>query len=365
MKPTGKLRLNAFRQRLVAGSFPRYGKLSEALAGLQFIQADPIRSPARAQDLILRQRLGDYQAGELENRFPQLDAEEGFLFAYGFTTPAIWRDLHPKPPARLSSLERSVLRTVGELGEAHPRALDDFFGKRTVRNAWGGRSQATKRVLEKLHHRGFLRVCRREKGVRVYQVPAEAGNGAASPTERYARLVRVTAQVFGPTSRRFLISELAGLQHLLPRRADRQKMIDGLVRSGELAEVTVEGSSYLWHPEQWDARDVPEQVRILAPFDPLVRDRERFEQVWDWCYRFEAYVPAARRQRGYYSMPLLWRDQVIGWANAKVEAGCLKTELGYVGTKPRSKAYRRALESEVDAMATFLRLESGSWEIRE
>ncbi len=60
---------------------------------------------------------------------------------------------------------------------------------------------------------------------------------------------------------------------------------------------------------------MPEAVRLLAPFDPVVWDRRRFEAFWGWAYRFEAYTPAPRRVRGYYALPLLWRDQVIGWGN--------------------------------------------------
>lgn len=363
MKSNGKLGLKAFRQRLVAGSFPQYAGLPDALAGLQFIQADPIRSPARAQDLILRQRVDDYRADDLEHGFPQLDAEEGYLFAYGFMKPAIWRDLHRRPRARLNAMKSAVRDAVAELGEAHPRALHESFGKRRVRNAWGGKSQATKRVLEDLHDEGFLRVCRREKGVRIYQVAATSNDDGASPKERYARLAVVTARVFGPTSTRFLIAELAALQHLLPKRGERASVIEELVRTGQLAEVEVDGARYLWMPGQWQAHDVPDRVRILAPFDPLVRDRQRFEQVWAWQYRFEAYTPAAKRQRGYYAMPLLWRDQIIGWANARVEAARLKVELGYIKSPPRSRAYRHALDAEIEAMTTFVHLESGSWEI--
>ena len=57
------------------------------------------------------------------------------------------------------------------------------------------------------------------------------------------------------------------------------------------------------------------RVRLLAPFDPLVWDRRRFEHFWGWAYRFEAYAPPLKRILGYYAL-LLWRDAVIGWANA-------------------------------------------------
>ena len=60
---------------------------------------------------------------------------------------------------------------------------------------------------------------------------------------------------------------------------------------------------------------VPEKVRLLAPFDPVVHDRTRFELLWRWVYRFEAYTPVAKRKLGYYALPLLWRDRVIGWGN--------------------------------------------------
>lgn len=365
MTPPGKLGLSEFRNRLVAGSFPKYSSLSAALDGLQFVQADPIRSPARAQDLMLRQRVTAYRAGDLERGFPELDAEEGYLFAYGFMSPRVWRDLRRRPLAKLTKFESEVLEAVMELGEVHPRGLDEKFGRQTVTNCWGGTSQATKLALEDLHHRGFLRVSRREKGVRVYQVSKDLEEDGADPELRYARLAMTTALVFGPTSKRFLISELRGLQHLIPKRRERAQAIDRLVASGQLAELEVEGVTYLWRAENWQQGEVVERVRILAPFDPLIRDRQRFEQVWGWRYRFEAYVPAARRERGYYAMPLLWRENVIGWANAKVDGQQLDVAIGYIGQRPRAKEFRRALETEVEAMAMFLGLESGSWKLTQ
>ena len=158
-----KLRLKNFRQRIVAGSFPEFSSLAAALESLRFVQADPIRSPARAQDLILRQPVNTYMGGELEREFPELEAEEGYLFAYGFMRPDVWRDIRWRRRTKLTTLERQVLTTVKELGEVHPRGLDERFGKRSIKNCWGGKSQVTKQILEDLHHDGFLRVNRREK----------------------------------------------------------------------------------------------------------------------------------------------------------------------------------------------------------
>jgi uncharacterized protein YcaQ len=98
-------------------------------------------------------------------------------------------------------------------------------------------------------------------------------------------------------------------------------------------------------------------VRLLAPFDPVVWDRRRFEMFWGWPYRFEAYTPAPKRVRGYYALPLVWRDQVIGWGNVAVQDGQLHTELGYQsGEPPHERAFRAALDDELERMRVFLGL---------
>jgi uncharacterized protein YcaQ len=98
-------------------------------------------------------------------------------------------------------------------------------------------------------------------------------------------------------------------------------------------------------------------VRLLTPFDPIVWDRRRFELFWGWSYRFEAYTPAPKRKLGYYALPLLWQDRVIGWGNLAVAAGTLKSEIRYVdGRAPRDAAFRAGLAAELARMRVFLGL---------
>ena len=100
-------------------------------------------------------------------------------------------------------------------------------------------------------------------------------------------------------------------------------------------------------------------MRLLAPFDPVVWDRRRFESLWGWAYRFEAYTPVSKRRLGYYALPLLWRDHVIGWANLSVKDGSLVSEAGYVASAPpRDRGFRRALGEELGRVRHFLGLES-------
>jgi uncharacterized protein YcaQ len=100
-------------------------------------------------------------------------------------------------------------------------------------------------------------------------------------------------------------------------------------------------------------------VRLLAPFDPVVWDRRRFEILWGWPYRFEAYTPAKKRARGYYALPLLRRDRVIGWGNLSVRSGVLQADLGYIaGRPPRDRVFKEALEEELERLRVFLGLAS-------
>jgi uncharacterized protein len=102
---------------------------------------------------------------------------------------------------------------------------------------------------------------------------------------------------------------------------------------------------------------VGDQLRMLAPFDPVVWDRERFERFWGWAYRFEAYTPALKRLRGYYALPMLWRGQVIGWANAAVRGGRLQVQPGFVsGRAPSDAAFAPALQEEEARLERFLGL---------
>src|ERR1043166_7438723 len=91
--------LNDLRRYAVARNFPRPTTLNRALQQMGFVQADPIRAPARAQDLILRHRVRNYRAGDLERRYPSLDVEEDFFVNYGYVSRALQSLMHPRSNA--------------------------------------------------------------------------------------------------------------------------------------------------------------------------------------------------------------------------------------------------------------------------
>jgi uncharacterized protein YcaQ len=126
-----------------------------------------------------------------------------------------------------------------------------------------------------------------------------------------------------------------------------------------LSHAQLDRIDWYWPATRDPARDSPEDsVRLLTPFDPVVWDRARFELLWGWTYRFEAYTPVAKRKRGYYALPILWRNRVIGWGNLSVKNGELTSEFGYIKSPPRDRTYKRELAAELTRMRTFLGLES-------
>src|SRR5215207_3140856 len=127
MPRTAPLTAARLRRDVVGHSLFAPVGLADAVARLGFVQADPIRAPARAQDLILRHRVAGYRAGDLEREYPALGLDEDFVYAYGFVPPATRRLLHPRLSGRVAhepdGLARAVLAVVRERGPTHPREL--------------------------------------------------------------------------------------------------------------------------------------------------------------------------------------------------------------------------------------------------
>lgn len=342
--------LTCLRQQAISQSLFRPVTLKRAIDRLGFVQADPIRSPARAQDLILRHRVKGYRAGDLERRYPQLDIEEDILYAYGFLPRTVWRLLHPRDQTRLPALARKVLAIVGNFGEMHPKDLEEHLGRKRVVNAWGGYSKATTRALEDLHYRGLLRITRRENGIRIYATAPRIGESISSP-ERLNKLILLIANILAPIPEKSLHATIARFRRLGNTRA----AVVQLLRQGELQTATAGGETYFWPAGRLDLAEPPRTVRLLAPFDPLIWDRRRFEHFWRWPYRFEAYTPPAKRLRGYYAMPLLWAEQIIGWGNVRLDGNELKVDLGFINERPRDRLFRSELDAEIASMTVFLR----------
>jgi uncharacterized protein YcaQ len=274
----------------------------------------------------------------------------------------VHRLLHPRQaqPLRiereLPGLSELVHAFVLERGVVHPRDVDDHFAHGTVTNYWGGNSSATTRILDGLHYRGKLRIERRDKGIRVYAAADHhtASLEGISPEEQARALVQLLLKQYAPLpsqSLGYLVSLSGyGAPHL---KAETRTAFKNL----EAQRAKIDGFTYLWpEDEELESEIGARKVRLLTPFDPVVWDRRRFEHLHGWAYRFEAYTPAAKRQFGYYALPLLWGAEAVGWVNLKVENGELKTEIGFINGAPKSKNFERELKAELARYRAFLGL---------
>ena len=334
--------------------------LVRAIDKLGFIQADPIRSPARAQDLVLRHRVKGYLAGDLEQRYAKLGIEEDFFINYGFMPRELADLMHPRVARRqLSALQRkqgeAIVEFVRERGEVHPKEVDAHFQHGASRNWFGGNSRVSTQLLDALHYRGELRTARRENGIRTYALRTPAPHNLLD-SEALDRLIDVIVNLYSPLPAKSLTYLLSLLMRGVPQWASQRSA--ALLRAqARLGNAQIEGIVWYWpadeNPQAKRYAEVQDTARFLAPFDPVVWDRTRFELLWNWPYRFEAYTPAPKRTMGYYAMPLLLGDQVIGWGNIDAVGEQIQIEVG-LKHKIAQVVVRKALEQELLQLSQFL-----------
>lgn len=367
MNPLKSPNLEQLRRYAITRSFFKPTSLIRAIVRLGFVQADPMRAPARAQDLILLHRVQNYRVGELESRYPYLAIEEAFFINYGYLPRETLALLHPRGAPRtwdvwdskMQARAQEVLAYVRERGHTYSKDVQAHFNHGRIRR-WGADLNISNHLLEGLHYRGLLRVTRREAGTRVYEAveyPLQDDSPDARLT-RAGQFLDVLVKLYAPlpaTSLSYLCTLLGyGVSHL--STAVRQLKEHSKSR---YAHAQVDGRLWLWPQGEnpmAGRHPVDDKLRFLTPFDPVVWDRRRFQLFWGWEYKLEAYLPAHKRRMGYYAMPMLWGEQMLGWANLKVVNGRLQHELGFAGPRPRGRAFRLALNEALKQMQLFLGL---------
>ena len=357
------LSLEHLRRYAIARSLFKPTTLLRAIGKLGFVQADPIRAPARAQDLTLRHRVRDYRAGDLERRYPKLALEEDFFVNYGFLPRAHHALMHPRTSPHKWTATRmrqaaAVLEFIRRHRSVHPRQVDAHFSHGKVKNWFGGSSNASTQLLDAMHYRGLLRVARRDSGTRVYALREPAEKPPAEDIDaRLDTLVDVIVRKYAPMPAISFSQLVMRLRAAAPQWEKHRRAALTRARA-RLGHERVAGVEWLWPADerpQSRGWHLDEQVRLLTPFDPVVWDRRRFELFWGWAYRFEAYTPAPKRKLGYYALPLLWQERIVGWGNVSAAGGSLHASFGFVdGAAPAADAFRAGLEAEIERLRAFL-----------
>ena len=312
----------AVRSQLLDGSAT--GVL-DTVRRLGFLQMDPIATVARPQELVLFSRLGPFDAAELD----RLLWEDRKLFEYdAFIYPI--EDL-PLQKARMAKrrrggklkrdewvrdflrtnarFRRHVLRELERNGPLLSRDLEhDLMPSGEGHRWWGDRQ--VRLMLEILTMRGEIGVAGRVGKQRLWDLGT---------------------RVFPETEK------------LTWREAERELA----ARRFRALGVQFEKGEWVAHPDVSD-EPVPDRATLLSPFDRLIHDRARAEALWDFYYRLEMYVPKPKREYGYYVLPLLAGDRLVGRAEPRFDrkTGTLEL-LGAWGDTSR-------LDEALDGLAEFL-----------
>jgi len=303
-----------------------------------FLQIDTIHVVARSPYLTLWSRLGDYPPAWLDELLA-----EGALFEY-WAHAACFLPIEDYPlyrrimldairakdwPARwavnwIRENPQAIERMRAHLQQNGAVRSADFENKDRPSGGWWNWKEE-KNALEALFMTGELMIARRQKFQRVYdrreRVLPGWDDAAAPSTEavcrtqtlRAVRALGVALPAWIPDYFRQPKKEVFG-------------QLQALVAEGLLAQVQVQGfedPAYI-HPEQFGLLEqvaaggrVATLTTLLSPFDPLVSDRQRARQLFNFDYTIECYTPAPRRIYGYFSLPILWRGQIIGRLDAK------------------------------------------------
>jgi uncharacterized protein YcaQ len=219
----------------------------------------------------------------------------------------------------------SLLAEIADRGASTARDLDD--GLPRAKENWGWNWSATRRALDYLFMVGDVAIAGRNSQFEIrYDLPERVIPreliDAATPSQDDARreLVRRAARSHGVATARSLADYYR--MRLQPGEGtlSAKGAIDDLVDEGELVPVTVEG----WSRPAYLHRDarLPRRIgarSLLSPFDPVVWERERAEQLFDFHYRIEIYTPVEKRIHGYYVLPFLLGDEIVARVDLKAD----------------------------------------------
>jgi len=265
-----------------------------------------------------------------------------------------WAAIQHRP-----ELVDSLLAEVRERGASTPRDLDD--GLPRTKEHWGWNWSETKKVMEYLFASGELAVAgRNQQFERLYDlpervIPPEYLNAPEPTVEEASReLVRRAARAHG------VATEVCLRDYFRMRPELARPAVRSLVEDGELLPVGIEG----WNRVAYLHRDaaVPRKVAaraLLSPFDPVVWERNRTEHLFGFHYRIEIYVPEPRRVHGYYVLPFLLGDRLVGRVDLKADRrnGALLVLASFA--EPDAPAETAAeLAAELGQLAGWLGLEN-------
>ena len=367
---------------------PRHGRLDgqgllRLVERLGYVQLDSIATVARAHHLILFARRRGYRPRLLEG----LLARDRLLFEhwthdasivpmgwFRFWRPRFRRNARrlledPRLRARLGDDPEGVVARV----RAHVAASGETLARDLTarepggrRGPWWGWGRA-KTALEYLWHAGELTVTRRRNFEKVYDltervVPARHRGGVPDPEEERdwacrEALERLGVATPGELARFFDAVSPGQARRWISGQGRRLTEVELADARGGRARRAVASAETAASLADGLATPPPAGLRLLAPFDPILRDRARTRALFGFDYRFEGFVPAPRRLWGYYVLPVLEGDRLIGRADLRTDRDADRLLLRGLWWEPGVRdtaGRRRALAAELQRLARFV-----------
>ena len=378
-------RAQARRIALVAQGFrdprhttPTMRTFSRTLARTGVLQVDSVNVLQRAHYMPLFSRMGSYDPELLRRASEKAPRRivEYWAHVQAFMPVELWPVMRHRMDAYRSRnakwagmaanrrLAGELVEEIRERGASTSRQLDD--GLPPSKENWGWNWSETRKALDHLFTVGDLAIAGRTSQFEpLYDLPERViphehlNAPVPDPLEAARELVRRAAVSHGVATGRCLADYYR--MRLQPGTGpwSAQAAIDTLVEDGELLPVRIEG----WRRPAYLHRDarLPRKVEaraVLSPFDPLVWERERTEQIFDFHYRIEIYVPEAQRQYGYYVLPFLLGDRIVGRVDLKADrrARVLVVQAAYAEPGAPDETAEELAE-ELWALAGWLGLE--------
>jgi uncharacterized protein YcaQ len=317
----------AVRSQLLDGSAT---SVLETVRRLGFLQLDPIATVAPAAQLVLWSRLGPYDVEELDRLlWQEKKLFEWRAFIYPIEDLPLIRARMREPWSHLkrdqwakefmkeqAGLRRYVLRELERRGPLPSRELEHHAARADERTVWWGTRAQMTWMLELLHRRGRIAVAGRDRGQRLWDI-----------AERW-----------------YPETEPVPLREAKRLLAEKRFRALGVRRAGDVWEA---------HPDV-SADPVPRRTTLLSPFDRLIHDRDRAEALWNFFYRIEIYTPKAKRQYGYYVLPVLHGDRLVGRIDPEYDRKAGVLRVNRVFAEPDVRFPHRSLERAVHSLARFV-----------
>jgi len=360
-------------------SAPNAGHVRRTIDRLGLLQIASVNVLARAHYLPLFSRLGNYDSGHLDRLAWGRKSQRGLFEFWAHEASLLPLAAHPlfrwrmrraaenagdgKGKLHLFRREKAAFidEVRREISDRGPLAASDLSNGGERRGPWWGWNDG-KLALEWLFFAGIVTTAtRRGTFERVYDLTERVLPAAVqalstpSPEEAQRELLRLSARALG------IATETDLRDYFRLGVADTKARLAELVEAGDLLAVTVEGwnkPAYL-DPRARQPRWV-EARALLAPFDPLIWERDRTERIFDFFYRIEIYTPLVKRKHGYYVLPFLLGDKLVGRIDLKADRAASRLLVHAAHLEPGHDAGEVAgpLRAELRLMADWLGLES-------